>query len=585
MWRDMIAPMNIDTFTAAALVDEFRQTIEGGRVQQIVQISPQSFGLEIYNHRQRFNLLLAADPQSPRAYLQSQKARRGTGNETPLFQLCRKYVDSSFLQSIEQPPMERVLRFHFSNKVGQTSLVLELLGTRSNLIFVDEAERILGLVKPVPSQPNRRRVLLPNQTYTLPQAQNKLSADTLTIEVLQSIVDRAPEDNLLSKTLVTRLAGLSPLIAREIVYRAYQDAEIKISYVPDLSLLLDAVKSAYAPFKSHEWQPHVAFDEDETVEYFAPLALTHLPHSEPSESMSRAVEAHLTRTTVATTDSYHTARFPVHLAIEQAQKRISRRLKELEKDAAKLEDPEVFKNKGEAILAFNYQIERRQTELEVVWPEDKPLKISLDPTLSAPENAQRYFARYQKAKRAANIIPKQRRSAEHELEFLSQLSLDLEMAEVRPDIDAVAAALENAGFGKSFKQQVKKTVKKKAVPAASQPRRFISPDGYVVLVGRNATQNHALTFGQARPDDIWLHARGVPGSHVVISSPDDPPKSTIEWAASIAAFYSKAKKAGRAVVSYTRKKHVRPIKGAPPGLVRLRNESTIQVRPFKPEEA
>ena len=577
--------MNIDTFTTAALAEEFRLTIEGGRVQQIVQISPQSFGLEIYNHKQRYNFLLSADPQSPRAYLQSQKARRGTGNETPLFQLCRKYVDSGFLQAIEQPPMERVLQFHFSGKSGKTSLVLELLGTRSNLIFIDEARRILGLVKPVPPQPNRRRVLLPNKTYTLPPPQNKLAADTLTVEVLQSIIDRAPEDNLLSKTLVTRLAGLSPLIAREIVYRAYQDAEIRISYVPDLSRLLDAIQSVYAPFESRGWQPHVAFDENETVEYFAPVALTHLPHSEPVESMSRAVEAHLAHKMSATTDSYHSARFPVHLAIEQAHKRVTRRLKELEKDAAKLEDPEIFKHKGEAILAFNYQIKRGQTEVEVVWPEDHPLKISLDPTLSAADNAQRYFARYQKAKRAADIIPEQRKSAEYELEFLNQLSLDLEMAEVRPDIDAVAATLENAGFGKNFRKKVEKTVKKKAVPAASQPRRFVSPDGYLVLVGRNATQNHALTFGQARPEDIWLHARGVPGSHVVIASPDGPPpNSTIEWAAGIAAFYSKAKKAGRAVVSYTRKKHVRPIKGAPPGLVRIRNESTVRVSPFKPEE-
>ncbi|MEM7033715.1 MAG: NFACT RNA binding domain-containing protein, partial [Chloroflexota bacterium] len=303
-------------------------------------------------------------------------------------------------------------------------------------------------------------------------------------------------------------------------------------------------------------------------------------------SFSKAIEAHFSRSPSGETDGYQAARFPIYLAIEQAQKRLARRLKALEKDAAKLEDPTVYREKGEAILAMSYQIKPRQSSLTVDWTGTDPLQIHLDPKLSASENAQRYFSRYQKAKRAADIIPEQQTSVQLELDYLNQLALDLDMAEARPDIDAVAAALVKAGFSKSFKKQTQKTIQKKTTPAASQPRRFISPDGFVILVGRNAEQNHRLTFGQAKPDDIWLHARGMPGSHVVISAPDtNPPKSTIEWAAGIAAYYSKAKKAGRAIVSYTRKKYVRPIKGAPPGMVRISNESTVRVAPFTPNES
>lgn len=577
--------MHIDTFSVAALADEFRLTIMGGRVQKIVQVTAQDFGLEIYSQQKRHQLYLSANPQMPGAYLVSQKPRRGTGNETPLFQLFRKYINSGIVMSVEQPNMERILHFHFSGREGETTLILEMLGTRSNLIFVDDKQRILSLTHPTTPQTSQQRVLLPNRPYQPPPPQNKLTAETLTVEVLDSIIERAPADNLLSKTLVTRLAGLNPLLAREIVHRAYHDAELKVAAVADTTFLLPAIQAVFEPWQTRNWHPYVAFDKAGLVKYFAPIALTHLEGAEPVSSISMAIEAHFNHLAHEEVDGYQAARFPIALAIEQAQKRLARRLVELEKDAAKLEDPTVYREKGEAILAFSYQIEPRQTTLTVDLTGDNPLEIQLDPALTPPENAQRYFSRYQKAKRAADIIPEQVETAQLELEYLNQLALDLETAETRPEIDVVAQALEKAGFGKDFKQQKKKSVQRKAVPAASQPRRFISPDGFVVWVGRNSQQNHHLTFGMAKPDDVWLHARGVPGSHVVIAATHEkPPKSTIEWAASVAAFYSKSKKAGRAVVSYTRKKYVRPIKGAPPGLVRISNESTVQVAPFSPNE-
>ncbi len=576
--------MHIDTFTTAALADEFRLTVMGGRVQNITQVTPLSFGLEIYSQGRRHYLFLSADPQAPRVHLESHKPRRGTAKETPLLQLFRKYLKSAILMAIEQPGLERVLFFHFASKIGETSLIIELLGTRSNLIFVDQERRILSLARPAPSHPHRKRVLLPNHDYVLPQPQAKLTANTLTVEVLRDVVARAPAKNLLSKTLVTRLAGLSPLIAREIVYRAYRDVAVKVGEVSDLPALLEAIRQVYRHPDTHTWAPHVAFDRNERVEFFAPIPLTHLANAEPVDSISKAVEAHLDRPLYGPDDGYATARFPIYLALEQAQKRTERRLEKLAQDAAGLKNPDTYRQKGEATLAYSSQIRRGQTELEVMWLGDEPLKIALDPALSPAQNAQKYFARYQKAKRAAKIIPAQQESARLQLEYLTQLTLDLEMAESRPEIDAVAQALKNAGFGKSFKQATRQERDKKSVPAVSQPRRFTSPDGFTVWVGRNAVQNHELTFGQAKPDDIWLHARGAPGSHVVISAPDRrPPKSTIEWAAGVAAYYSKARNAGRAIVSYTRKKYVRAIKGAPPGLVRIQNESTIRVTPLKPE--
>jgi predicted ribosome quality control (RQC) complex YloA/Tae2 family protein len=570
--------MNIDFFTTAALADEFRLSLMGGRVQKVVQVTSLSFGLEIYAQRERRYLYLSAHPQASRAHLQDHKPRRGVGNETPLLQLFRKYLQGSALMIIEHPPYERVLLFHFSGKNGQSTVVLELLGSRSNLICLDAAKRIMGLARPMAPQDGGQRTLLPNHQYVLPPPQNKLTVKALRMETLRGLIGAAPPNARLSKVLVNRLAGLSPLVAREIVYRAYQDINITADQAVEVEPLLETIRLVYAHVSDHSWSPHVSFTKNQEVEYFSPIALTHL-ESEQLDSISEAVEAHFSRLESGPVDDYFAARLPVRKQIEQAEARLARRLKKLDQDAAALKAPENYRQKGEAILTYSFQIQPRQAELEVLWTDEEPLVIALDPNLSPSENAQKYFARYHKAKRAADIIPQQRQTVALQLEYLEQLALDLELAESRPEIDAVAGALREAGFGK--KRAKKRTIQR--TPPPSQFRQFHSPDGFVVWVGKNARQNHQLTFGKANPDDVWLHARGVPGSHVIISTVRGrPPRSTILWAAGLAAYYSKARGEKRVDVSYTLKKHVRPIKGAPPGLVTIRQEKTARVAPLAP---
>ena len=571
--------MHIDSFTAAALADEFRLTIMGGRVQNILQITPLTYSLELYAQRQRRYLYLSANSQAPCAYLQSAKPRRGADKPTPLTQLFRKYLRGSLLLTIEQPPTERLFLFHFTGKHGETTLALELLGTRSNLLFLDADGRILALARPAPAKAQTDRVLLPNHPYQLPPAPPKLTPADLTLAALRLALRQSPADALLHRALVRRVAGFSPLLAREAVFRAYGRAEMPVADAADLTPLLETLRLLYAHITDHAWSPHVHYTRRGVVDLFAPIALTHLPNAEPIGSMSAAVEAHFAATQAAPTDGYFAARLPVQQAIERARARLNRRLQKLAEDAAALQDPETFRRKGEAIFAAIHQIQAGQTELTVDWPGDEPLVISLDPTRTPAENAQRYFARYRKAQRAADIIPQQRRDVLLQLEYLNQLSLDLELAESRPEIDAVRDALHEAGLG--GKSVPSKRGRKKA--PVGQPRRFTAPGGFIVWVGRNALQNHRLTFGRAAPNDVWLHARGVPGAHVVIvAAPDDPPPAVIEWAAGLAAYFSRARHEARVTVSYTRKKYVRPVKGAPPGIVSLRREETITVAPRTP---
>ncbi|HEY84442.1 MAG TPA: fibronectin-binding domain-containing protein [Chloroflexi bacterium] len=608
--------MNLDFFTITALADEFRLELMGGRVQQITQITPLSYGLEIYAHRQRRALFLSANPQSPRVHLQSVKARRGEGNQTPLFQLFRKYLKGSLLMSVEQPPYERLLLLHFSGREGDTTLLVELLGNRGNLLLLDDGKRILALARPTSRRAERKgRALLPGHPYELPPAQNKLDPLKLNRESLRSLIRGARPDKELAQTLTTHLAGLSPLIAHEIVFRAYGNAgpksgrkhlvradegrktkdepvgenssfvfrpsSLSVTQVDDFDALLRVIQQMYRRISEHRWEPHLVLNEAGNAKFFAPFSLDHISEemslrAEKASGMSAAVEAHFLTRLDAADDGYAAARQSVQKRIKKAEARLKHRLTKLDGDAAGLKDPELYRQKGEAILAYSAHIRPRQTELQAEWLD---ASIALDPALSPPENAQRYFARYKKAKRAAKIIPQQQNAVALKLTFLKQLSLDLELAENRPEIDAAAAALQEAGLDSRRGKRAKK------VTAPASSRKFTSPDGFTARVGRNALDNHRLTFRRAKPNDVWLHARGQPGAHVVISaSPGKPPRSTLLWAAGLAAYFSKGRGGNQVEVSYTLKKHVRAIKGAPPGMATLRQEKTVRVSPLKPDE-
>jgi predicted ribosome quality control (RQC) complex YloA/Tae2 family protein len=305
-----------------------------------------------------------------------------------------------------------------------------------------------------------------------------------------------------------------------------------------------------------------------------------LPKTQPCPSLSVAVESYFAQAA----SGYAAAKKPLAQAIQEARSKLARRRERLAEDAQLQANPTALKEKGEAILAFAYQIRPGQKEL-VLTPsavgsgqgKAGPLKIALDPALSASENAQEYFNRYRKALRAGAEIPAQLEKIRLEEAYLEQLEQDLAMAEDRPEIDAVAEELVSAGF--YVNRRVKRSPK-----SHSRYLRLQAPDGATVLVGKNALQNAHLTFDKAAPDDLWLHARGIPGAHVVIPTAQGlPSEEDVFWAAQLAAHFSRAGRDTSVEVDVTVKKYVRAIKGAAPGLVTYRNESTLRVVPAPPD--
>jgi predicted ribosome quality control (RQC) complex YloA/Tae2 family protein len=477
-------------------------------------------------------------------------------------------VRGARLVDVHQPAAERVLHLAFEGTHGAVTLIIEAIGRQSNLVLVGEDGAVLDAVKRVGPEINRYRVVLPGHGYVPPPAQDKLlPADVTEYRLRQTLAERPP-DTLLRQALVGGIAGISPLAAREIAFRALEDTDATLNVVERITPVLDA----YRELTVESPKPCLVHDEKERIVAYAPYALTHMGTWEPLESMSEAVAAYYGREP----GGYQAAKAPLFEAIERGRKRLARREAKLSEAQALSGDPDALKQMGEAVLAYAHQVELGQSELVVEWVAGEPLlHVELDPNLSPSENAAVYFRRYRKAQRGAVEIPAQLAQVEAEGQYLEQLAQDLAMAENRPEIDAVGSALAQAGYLKSKR-------KPRTSPAA-RPLRFTSPDGFRVWVGKNALQNEELTFKRAAPDDLWLHARGIPGAHVIIQTEGRAvPEPTVEWGAGLAAYYSRGQDDTQVAVDVVQRRHVRRLKGGRPGQVVYRHEETLRVAPQAP---
>ena len=556
----------------AAVADELRAQILGGRVQNVLLPDDLSVGMEVYAHGERRYLLGSAHPEYARLHLTGEKLRRGVEKPTPLVLLLRKYVRGGRIAAIEQPPFERILHIGMQHPEGNTTLIVEVMGRYSNIVLVAEEGLILECIKRVGPEKSRYRTILPQRLYVPPPPQSKLDPTDVTELRLRDILSDASPGSPVWKALVAGIRGVSPLMAREVVYRAMGDAEAAISQVAKVSPLLEAFQEMLMPVWEHRWQPCVV-KRGEQVVAFAPYPLTQYDDWEEVESISQAVEAYYGQ--MVGEDAYAAAKRGVREAILRARERVRRRQEALERARVSQAQVEELRRRGEMILAYAYRIEPGQRELmALVEPDEPPLLIELHPHLSPVENAQRYFVRHKKAKSAAGQIPALLERAELELRYLDQLETDLNLAANWPEIQEVEACLVEAGYIKERRRQPK--------VGRSQPLAVNSRDGLLILVGRNSRQNEEVTFRRAAPHDLWLHVRGAPGAHVIVKTGGrEVPEATLRQAAQLAAYYSQARGSARVAVDYTERRYVRPIKGAGPGLVTYTQEKTIHVAPRK----
>ncbi len=626
--------MHFDALTLAAVADELRETVAGGRVQQIVLPDSRSVALEIYAHRARRHLLLSAHPQASRVHLLEHKPRRGVAKETPLLLLLRKYVRGARLESVELPvPFERVLylRFHHPGH-DATTLAVEPIGQLGNLILMNADGRILDALVRVPAGEKAQRVLLPRRVYQLPPPQDRLppleESGEPHREADLPLRDSGDADqsrpSLLWRSLLGCFAGVSPTLAREAAWRATGDAGAAFS-AEAFAEARQALSGLWSAAASGSWTPGIAVDGEEGVTAFAAYELHFCGEFVEAESVSAAAAAFYAaqeRDASSSRDEYAGVRGGVAALVRQAQARVRSQLRALDSDEPAPGEPERVRRQAEWLLALSSQIPQRrkgsgaqegyslQDGLAAVEPgsngqmqlvvfaaadtsfgqaaegdqsagEGEDLIVALDPKRTPVEQAERMFDRAAKMERAARIIPRRRARLEADRGYLQQLESDLSMAQDQPEIAAVREALREAGYLRQRRGR-----REKAPRDRSRPLRYLSPEGFPILVGRNARQNEIVTFNEAGRDDLWLHVRDGPGAHVVVRCGGQPvPALTLDVAARLAAWHSGQRGNAGVGVVITPRRFVTRMAGGRPGQVHYRGEETIHVAADLPAES
>jgi predicted ribosome quality control (RQC) complex YloA/Tae2 family protein len=547
-----------DAWIMAAVAAELR-SLMGAKVQRVLRTGEDAYGMELYARGRRFYLLVSLAAQDSRLHLVGKKLRRGA-EPSPLLLLMRKHLEGSRLAAVTQPPFERVLRTIWTHPAhGEVELVAEVMGRYSNLLLLDARGTIVGLHKSVGPKESRLRQLAPGREYRLPPQPRRRPITEVTTEDVAAWLSEG--DGPLWRLLLKHVWGLSKPLAMELAYLAAGDVEAR-SARPEA--IRDILGEWVARWAQGRWEPHVALRDGVPVAC-SPFRLEHLGRSEPVESMSRAIE--MVVAAEGASDPYASARKEVRSRLREATKRLEKQRDSLLRQMPDAEEVARWLNAGNWILTYAGRIEPRQKELVV---EETGERIPLDPELTPVENAQRYMKRYRKGKRALETVPPLLEAVERDLEYLRQLAYDLEAAKSRGEIDAVLTALAEMGMLPA--------PRRKPAPPPSGPLKYLSPDGFVVLVGRNARQNEEVTFRRAGPKDLWLHARGVPGAHVVVLTGGEPvSEGTLEFAARLAAYHSKARGEKAVDVIVARRRKVRRAPGGHPGQVLVSRGENLTV--------
>ncbi len=565
--------MNFDVLTLAAVRAEIEARALGGRVQRTASPAPAALTLEVYSAQARHRLLLSVDPNRPRAMFVSQWPPARFDPASPLLLLARRWIRGARLVAVEQPAGERILDLTFELHAPDTAaparnrLILEVIGRQTNLLLVDEHGRIREAERRVRGGPGRRR-LQPGARYERPPPPDLPDLARLDPRVLRN---GASGGAMAWRTLVGNVRAVSPTLAREALARAGNRPDAACREVANWAEVLRRLAEILADAANGVWRPTLAPAGDGWAG-FAPYVLTQFDAAAvPAASMSQALERFDAAAAAAAPARAPDAQAErVRRLIDAAVERVERRLASLRSELASSAAAADLQSAGETLLAFAQGLPTGAAQFQ-----HDGRTIPLDPRRSAVDNAQTYFARARSRRAAARRVPSQLRRADLDLEFLRQAAHDLARAESPSVVRALEAALADAGHAPS-------TGKRRAPAAPSAPPRWLL-HGHQLRAGRTAAENHRLTFHSAAPDDLWLHARNVPGAHVILAtSAGAPPDEVVEHAAGIAAWCSAARNDARVDVDVTRRRNVRPIRGAGPGQVTYRAERTLRVPPRPP---
>ena len=562
--------MPMDGLTLGFLARELARTLTDGRIEKVTQPEKDMLVLLVHAQGKNHKLLLSAAPSFARLHLT--EANYQNPADAPMFcMLMRKYLQGGRVTALEQLGGDRIIRLAVENRdeMGDMALremYLELMGRHSNLTLVVNG-RIVDAIRHVSGEMSRVRQALPGLPFTLPPAQDKLDPAALTEEALAARL--AGFSGPFDRALAGAVRGLSPAAAREIAFRVTGDKNADTAALR----LPEACRAVCAFFAGlpERSAPTVQMGGDGLMADVLPFPYLSLEPSlqRPYPSLSRALDDFYFGRDRRDRMNQKAAALKRHVktVLERDEKKLALQEEELS-SAARMEEYRIC---GELLTAQGYLVPKGADKARLpnfYDPAGGDLEVALDPALSAAQNAQRYFKRYRKAKVARDLAREQKEKTLAEIALLEQIAFDLEESETEQDLGDVRRALESAGLVKASGG------KKQPRQKESAPLRFLAPDGTEILVGKNGAQNDRLT-GSARGGDTWLHAKDMPGSHVIVRAAP-PSREALETALRLAAWYSRGRGAG-VPVDYTLRKYVKKPGGAPQGFVIYTNQKTVMV--------
>ena len=565
--------MPMDGLTVGFAARELNRILQGGRVDKITQPERDAVVLVIRAGSENHRLLLCASPNNARCHLT--KGSFSNPLEPPaLCMLMRKQLTGARVTEIRQVEGDRVVHVDLDavNEMGDhvlRRLVLEIMGRHSNLMLLDENGRVLEAARHVSPDMSRIRQVQPGMAYLPPPSQGKLNPETLTADALYERL-RGLEPGRFSRVIADHITGLSRPAAEELAMRVLAPGDFWPEDLHDACSRLADLLHRLPDMAD----PRVLMEPDGTAEevfafpYFSRDLSAQKAYPTLSEAMeicfgSRDAKDRLNQKSASMLRTLKTH-------VERCEKKLAMQEEEL----ASAERMEEYRMMGEAINANLYQLKKGMAEAVLPdWFSESggEITVPLDIRLTPSQNAQKYFKKYQKARSARETAAVQREKTLEELDYLEGMLLDLDKCTGESELEEIRQELVRTGYMK----RITNRRQQRQLPQ-SQPYRFRSSDGIEIVVGKNAAQNDRLT-ASAKPDEMWLHAKDMPGSHVIIRAEGDIPRDTLMQAAILAAWYSKGQRSSMVPIDYTRKKYVKKPSGAAPGKVIYTHHKTAYI--------
>ena len=540
--------MSFDGFFLHHMVEELRRELVNGRIQKINQPFEQELVLQIRSNRQSHRLLLSAHPVFGRIQL-TQTTFENPAQPSTFIMVLRKYLQGALIESIEQVENDRIVEMTVSNKneIGdhiQATLIIEIMGKHSNILLVDKSShKILEVIKHVGFSQNSYRTLLPGSTYIAPPSTESLNPFTIKDEKLFEILQT---QETTAKNLQSLFQGLGRDTANELE-----------------SILVSEKLSTFRNFFNQETKPCL------TEISFSPVPFANQV-GEPFANLSDLLDTYYKDK--AERDRVKQQASELIRRVENELQKNRHKLKKQEKELLATDNAEEFRQKGELLTTFLHQVPNDQDQVILEnYYTNQPITIALDKALTPNQNAQRYFKRYQKLKEAVKYLTDLIEETKATILYLESVETVLNQAGLE-EIAEIREELIQTGFIR--RRQREKIQKRK------KPEQYLASDGKTIIyVGRNNLQNEELTFKMARKEELWFHAKDIPGSHVVISGNLDPSDEVKTDAAELAAYFSQGRLSNLVQVDMIEVKKLNKPTGGKPGFVTYTGQKTLRVTP------